>query len=103
MNKRKSCDTTIISTFDQMIRILGNPSITECNDGRKYTYYYQQTDMTISTFKGWYSPDNQYIWQIQGSSEDDIASLEALLKSRLSNDNEEHIRQKSGIQHQCDF
>ena len=96
-------ETTLISTFEQMLRILGPPSFTKCNDGCVYTYYYPQTCMTISTFKRYDSTDDRYVWQIQGSSKDDIAILEEEMKLRLSNDDEEHIRQKSEIQRQYDF
>ena len=98
-------ETTLISTLERMSRILEvQPRFTKCNEGHIYTFYYPHTFITIESFKRDDSTDNKYVWQIiQGSSDDDIAILEEEMKLRLSNDDEEHIRQKSDIQRQYDF
>ena len=97
-------ETTLISTLERISIILElQPSFTKCNEGYIYTFYYPQTWMTIESFKRDDSTDNQYVWQIQGSSDDDIAKLEEEMKLRLSDDADEQIRQKSDIPRQYDF
>ena len=98
--KRPKMETTLESTLEKMSRILNmNPSSVLRNDGVTYTYYVNNTSMTISSFKRDDSPDLFLVWQIQGSSADDIESLEDFLSCCLSTD-ENQIQRKS---HFCDF